>query len=154
MALKMDRQNDAYELGYFLNQEAERGCILSVATGGSGVALDSPANVATVAGAASGQRPLGVLMNDFVNSDPTRVSRNWFKDEHRPGDKCTILTKGWVVTNFVTGNVAAGDTALLGPSGTLVGAAPGTATTTGAPRVGQFRSGKSEEGFAKVYIDL
>lgn len=154
MALKMDRQCDAYEIGYFLNEVANRGNVVSISTAGSGVAMDSPSNLATVAAAASGAKPLGFLMNDFVTTDPTRVQRNWFKDEARPGDKCTILTKGWVVTDRITGTPSAGQKAALGPSGTVTGVAIGTQETAAQPFVGRFRTGKDEAGFAKVEVDL
>ena len=154
MALKMDRQVDAVELGYFLNEVAERGVVVSAATAGSGIAMDSPINVATVAAVATNRRPLGVLMNDFVDIDRTRTPLNWMKDQHAVGDKCTILTKGWIVTNKVLGAASGTGHAVLAESGNIREVAYGTAETSAAPRVGRFRSGKSEEGFAKVYIDL
>ncbi len=154
MALKMDRQEDAYELSFFLNEVADRGNIVSISTAGSGIAMDHPSNLATVAGAASGQKPLGFLMNDFVNTDATRIQRNWFKDEHRPGDKCTILTRGWVVTDRITGTPTAGQLAALGPSGTVTGVNIGTPQSAAQPIVGRFRTSKSEEGFAKVTVEL
>ena len=154
MALKMDRQVDASELGYFVNEVAERGNIVSIQTGGSGIALDSPANVAYVAAGASGVKPLGMLLTDMVDVDVTRQSVNWFKDQSQIGSKASIMTKGWVVTNRVTGTPTAHQLAALGPSGTVTGVAVGTASAATAPIVGTFRSGLSEEGFAKVYIDL
>jgi hypothetical protein len=154
MALKMDRQVDAVEISYFLNEVAERGNVVSVSTAGSGIALDSPSNVATVAAAASGSRPIGILLNDFVDIDTTRTQVNWMKDQSLIGNKCTILTKGWVVTNRITGTPTALQDAVLGPSGTISGVNIGTLSTAAAPKIGRFRSGLSEEGFAKVYVDL
>jgi hypothetical protein len=156
MALKMDRLVDATEIGYFLNEVAERGSVVVVSTGGSGVALDSPTNVATVATSPSGQRPLGILLNDFVSVDRTRIPINWLKDQSASGDKCTILTKGWCVTNKVLGTITAGNIAYLAESGNLRGAANTAAITNTAnqPFVGRFRSGKSEDGYARVYVDL
>ena len=154
MALKMDRQVDAVDITYFLNEVAERGVVLSVKTGGSGIAMYSPKNEATVAAAASGQGALGILMNDFVSVDRTRIPINWHRDQHSVGDKCTILTKGWVVTNKVLGTINAGNVAILAESGNLRGVGEGTHLTAAQVRVGRFRSGKNEDGFAKVYIDL
>lgn len=162
MALKMDRQVDATEIGYYLNEVAERGnvvCILAgavsgVGTAGSGVALDSPLNVATVVAASSGVTPLGVLMNDFVNLDLSRTPLNWMKDQSQVGDKCTILRKGWCVTNRLTGAPKGGQLAVLSSSGTVAGVALGTLGTAAAPLVGRFLTGISEEGFARLLVDL
>lgn len=154
MALKMDRQVDAVDIGFYLNEVAERGVIVSASAAGSGVALDSPFNVATVAAVASGSRPIGLLMNDFVNVDQTRTKVNWFKDQSQIGNKCTILTKGWVVTNKVNGTVNGQDKAVLDASGFMKAAAPGSPDSVVNPIVGRFRSKLSEDGYAKVYIDL
>ncbi len=150
----MDRQVDAVDISYFLNEVAERGVIVSVNTGGSGIAMDSPANLATVKATSVNARPLGLLMNDFVDVDPTRTPVNWFKDQHKLGDKCTILTQGWVVTNKIVGTPLAGQVAVLASSGSIAAVAVGTADSANSPIVGRFRSNVSEDGFAKVYIDL
>ncbi len=151
----MDRQVDAVEIGYYLNEVAERGVVVGVSTAGSGIALDNTANVATVSATASGIRPLGILLNDFVNVDLTRTPINWFKDQSQIGNKCTILTKGWIVTNKVQGTPQAGDVGVLGASGNLVAVTLGT-NINGAtnPFVGRFRSKKSEDGYARFYVDL
>lgn len=155
MALKMDRQIDAVEVGYFVNTVTERGLFVSVFTNGSGVALDNPSNVATVNNVASGSLPLGCLLNDFVNLDLTRTPINWMKDQSQIGNKATILTKGWVVTNKVNGTPVAGDDAVLDASGFIKPFAPGFDTNVSvAPRVGRFRTGLDESGYARVYVDL
>jgi hypothetical protein len=155
MALKMDRLIDATEIGYFLNEVAERGVVVSTSTAGSGINLDNTASVATVAAATGATtRPLGILLNDFVNVDQTRIGVNWFKDQSQIGNKCTILTKGWVVTDKVVGTPQAGDLAVLAASGFIGAVAVGTASTAASPIIGHFRSRKSEDGFARVYVDL
>jgi hypothetical protein len=154
MALKMDRQIDAGELGFFINETAERGNIVSISTAGSGIALDNVNNVCTVAAAASGQKPLGMLLDDVVNVDQSRQSVNWHKMQAQIGSKASVATKGWFVTNRITGTPTAGQLAVLGPSGTVSGVALGTAASAAAPIVGSFRSSKNEDGYAKVYIDL
>lgn len=154
MALKMDRQINATEIGYFLNEVAERGVFLTVSTGGSGVALDSTKNVATVSAVASGNAPLGVLLNDFVNVDQTRTYVNFLKDESVVGNKCTILKDGWIVTNKVLGTPAAGNLAILAESGNLRGIANVNANTNAAafPVVGKFLSSKDQDGYARVQV--
>lgn len=151
----MDRQVDAVELGYFVNEVQERGAVMCVSTGGSGIALDSPSNVATCKfNTASGQLPLGLLMNDFVNIDLTRTPINWYKDQAVSGDKATLLTKGWIVTNLVIGNPVAGQLAVVASGGYVSGIAQPITNVVNFPVVGRFRSGLSEEGYARVNIDL
>lgn len=155
MALKMDRQIDNTEIGYFLNEVAERGVVVSVSTAGSGVALDSNRSVATVAANSSGARPLGILLNDFVSIDRTRIPLNWQKDQQAVGDKCTILTKGWVVTNKLNGTPSGGMHATLGSSGFINAVANvNTIDPLINPRLGRFRTGLSEDGYARIYVDL
>lgn len=157
MALKMDRQIDAVEIGYFVNAVQERGYVVSESTQGSGIALDSPTNVAAVAATASGILPLGILLNDFVNIDLTRQPINWMKDQAQIGNKATILTKGWVITNAITAGQTptAGQDAILDVSGLLKAASPGkNANVAANPKVGKFRSGLDENGYARVYVDL
>ena len=154
MALKMDRQVDSVEIGFYMNEAAERGNVASISTAGSGVALDTSRNVAIVSAGASGVSPLGILMSDVVSVDRTRTPLNWMKDQQATGDKVCILRKGWIVTNRVTGTPAAGNIAVLDASGTVRGVAVGTASTATAPHVGRFISAKDEDGYAKVYVDL
>lgn len=155
MALLADRQVDAVELGYYLNELAVKGQILSVKTYGSGVAMDSVKNVATVAANSSGNAPLGMLLNDFVAVDLTRFPINWHKDQSVSGDKASIMTKGWAVTDQVTGSPAAGNYAVLTSSGQVMPVALGAAWNEAAnPKVGRFRSTVDANGFAKLYIDL
>lgn len=154
MALKMDRLVDATEVGYFCNSVLNRGVVVSVVTAGSGVALDSPTNICGANAVASGSNPIGILLQDVVSIDLTRVPLNWYKDQTNVGNKVTILTKGWVVTNAVLGTPSGGQLAQLAASGNIQAVPVGTASTLVAPIVGRFRSGLDEAGYAKVYIDL
>lgn len=164
MALKPDRFTVENEIAYFCNDVAIRGVLLGFSTAGSGVSLDQTANLAVVPGAnPSGVKPLGVLMNDMVNTDLTRYHINFYKDEMPVGGKCTILKKGWIVTDKIfPGNtpVGNGDTAYMGPSGlfaTQAYAGGFQATGVGAYAllpVGKFLSSKDERGFAKVEVLL
>jgi hypothetical protein len=149
MALKGDRNELDTEVTYFMNETASRGVIASVSTQGSGAAMDSSSAVATVAADPSGQAPLGVLLNDVVNIDQTRQHLNWHKDEVQQGGKVTILTKGFVVTDKVSGTPSAGDVAYLAASGLISGT-----QATGAPAVGRFLSTKDADGYAKVSVNL
>jgi len=156
MALKADRQIDAWEIRYFLNETAAPGNIVVISTAGSGSAMDAVDNLATVVASSSGARPLGMLLNQFVNLDLSKFPINWHKDQSQIGDKASIATKGWFVTDRITGTPAAGDFAVLSSSGTITGVAPNATTWNkiANPQVGSFRTKKDESGYASVYIDL
>jgi hypothetical protein len=149
MALKGDRHELDTEISFFLNETAEKGQVVSVSTQGSGAAMDNSSALATVAAEASGAVALGVLLNDMVNIDQTRQHINWHKDEVQKGGKVTILTKGFVVTDQISGNPTAGQVAYLADSGLIAGTQDGT-----APAIGRFLSTKDADGFAKVSINL
>jgi hypothetical protein len=150
MALKGDRHEFKTDIGSFCNTATERGVCLVYYTSGSGVALDQTTNVVTLPGTGVlGQKVAGLLMNDMVSYDSTRYHINYLKDEMRVGGKCTLLHQGWVVTNMLVAGITpvAGDPAYLGVSGRI-------GTASGPPRVGTFLSGKDENGYAKVEVNL
>ena len=149
MALKGDRHELDTDISFFLNETAEKGQVVSVSTQGSGAAMDNSSALATVAAEASGAVALGVLLNDMVDIDQTRQHINWHKDEVQKGGKVTILTKGFVVTDQISGAPTAGQVAYLADSGLIAGTQDGT-----APAIGRFLSTKDADGFAKVSINL
>lgn len=155
MALKADRNIEAVELGFFINETANGGEVMSISTVGSGVAMDPSVNLVTAKASSSGAKPVGVCLQEVVNNDLTRVPNNWHKDQANVGDKVTLLRKGWIVTNKLTGTITGGDVAVLSSSGTLaVKAAPATYNEVANPVIGRFMSDKDQNGYAKVYIDL
>ena len=68
--------------------------------------MDNAVALATVKANPSGAYPLGVLLNDMVNLDLTRQHLNQHKDEVQKGGKITILRKGYVVTDAISGTPA------------------------------------------------
>ena len=157
MALKQDRSTLQTDISFFMNEAATRGGVVALSTGGSGAAMDSSAALVTYAANPSGVVPQGLLVNDMVDIDLTRQHINQYKDEVFKGNKVTLLTKGWVVTDSLEGVPAAGDKAYLGHSGNLAPAdvASDAGDATGSSRVvGRFASGVDQNGFAKVFIDL
>lgn len=146
MALKGDRNVLETDISFFINVTAEKGQVICTSTGGSGAAMDNSAALATTDSGTS--VALGVILNDVVDIDQTRQHINWHKDEVQKGGKCTILRKGTVVTDQVTGTPAAGSVAYLNTAGT-VGAQVGA-----SPAVGRFLSSKDADGYAKVAINL
>ena len=148
MALKGDRNVLETDISFFINVTAEKGQLLCVSTQGSGAAMDHSEQLATTS---SGTNiPLGIVLNDVVNIDQTRQHLNWHKDEVQLGSKCTILTKGTVVTDQITGTPTAGMVAYLNANGT-VGAQTLSGTSTA---VGRFLSTKDADDFCKVAINL
>jgi hypothetical protein len=155
MALRPDVVLNPYadRVDFFMNQTAERGAIVALSTGGSGVAMESASNAAVYRSSASGAVPLGVLINDVVNYDLTRQDYNPYKNEVQLGSKVHISADCTVVTNMITSGVspAAGDAAYLAADGRV------TNVNTGAiasPLVGRFLSSKDEDGYAKVRVNL
>lgn len=149
MALKGDREELQTDISFFMNETATRGLVVSVSTAGSGAAMDSAVALATVKANPSGAYPLGVLLNDMVNLDLTRQHLNQHKDEVQQGGKITILRKGWVVTNAISGTPNGGQLAYLAGTG-LISATQGGGTV----QIGQFLSSKDADGYAKVSINL
>ena len=149
MALKGDRHELDTEVTYFMNETASRGQVVSISTQGSGAAMDSASALATVAAEASGATPLGILLNDVVKIDQTRQHLNWHKDEVQQGGKVTILTKGFVVTDQISGTPTAGQAAYVSDSGLIAGTQDGTAL-----QIGRFLSTKDADGYAKVSVNL
>jgi hypothetical protein len=155
MALKADREVEAVEVGYFLDETASKGVVVVISTAGSGVALEDTKSVATVAANSSGNKPLGILLNEFVNVDLTRTPINWHQDQAQKGAKAAIMTRGWVVTDQIIGTPNGGDFACLTSSGSVTGVSPGAAWNEAAnPRVGRFRTKKDALGFARVHVNL
>ena len=149
MALKADRHELDTDISYFMNETASRGVLVSISTAGSGAAMDNASALATVAANGSGAAVLGVLLNDMVDIDQTRQHVNSHKDEVVKGNKVTILTKGWVVTDQISGTPTAGQTAYVANSGKF------TATSaTGYATVGRFLSTKDADGYAKIAVNL
>lgn len=149
MALKADRHEFDTEISYFMNETASRGVLVSISTAGSGAAMDNASALVTVAANGSGAAVLGVLLNDMVDLDLTRQHINFHKDEVNKGSKVTVLTKGWIVTDQISGTPTAGQTAYVANSGKF------TATSaTGYATVGRFLSTKDADGYAKIAVNL
>ena len=111
MALKADRYEESTDISFFYNADvATRGGVVCLADLGlaSGASLDQGENLVSITTTAATSIPVGILLNDVVNKDLTRTHLNQYKDEVQKGGKVTVLTRGWVVTNNVTGTPTAG----------------------------------------------
>jgi len=153
MALKTDRTHVASDISFFTNAVATRGGIMTVATAGSGSAMDQAAATVAYAVNPSGLAPVGVLMGDVVNNDLTRQKENVHKEETQLGGKVTLWTQCQVVTNMIK----SGDDPTVGQAAFLTGSGLLSVTNLGdiaTPRVGKFLSTKDEDGYCKVSIDV
>src|SRR6185312_2544338 len=154
MALLPDRQVISTELGFFMNQVAERGGIATLLTGASGVALDISNAVCQYAANPSGLAPLGLLLVDMVNLDLTKQIPNFYKDQMQIGSKVALMTRGFVTTNLITGTPAAGGPAYLGASGYLTPTRSSNGGTAATPIVGRFWTSLDENGYARVEVNI
>jgi len=147
MALKSDRYELQTDISFFYNDAATtRGCLVAHGgTAGTGAAMDQGANLCVKSTSAA---PLGILLNDVVDKDLTRTHLNQYKDEVQKGGKVTILRKGYVVTNDITGTPAAGDVAYQCET------TAGNVATSGTNVVGAFLSAEDADGYAKVEVNL
>lgn len=158
MALKSDRNEVQTDISFFMNEVATRGGVVTYSTGGSGAALDQGQALCTYAANASGQVPLGLLLNDMVNIDLTRQHLNWMKDEVQKGGKVTLLRNGWVVTSSIEGaNPAAGNLAYVAHSGNVASSdiMRDDSDMDGNTRiVGRWMSSPDQDGYAKLEVSL
>lgn len=155
MALKGHRNVTRYDISRFLNEVAERGGVVCVAStaAASGAALDQGTNLVSYVANPSGLKPAGILLCDMVNIDQTRQHINFHKDEVQKGGKVTLCTLGEVSTNMIYPGVTptVGADAYAVHSGYITSTNGGAAAT---PKIGRFLSAKDEDGYAKVEINL
>lgn len=160
MALKGDRHIIYSDVSWNMNEVATRGGCASLATAGSGTALDQSQALVTYAGNAgstlatqSGAKPVGILMGDMVNYDLTKQHINWQRDEVQKGGKVCLMRLGWCVTNMTQPGItiAASQSAYLGPSGLLTNTCVNPVNN---PAVGRFDSNADELGYVKLSVDL
>lgn len=158
MALKADRYEESTDISFFSSATGVKGAVVcldaAALAGASGAALDQGENTVSAQAAATTDIPVGIILNDVVNKDLTRTHLNQYKDEVQLGGKVTVLTRGWVVTDQVTGNPKAGDPAYASTTAGEIDGEAADATATGNLSVGRFMSQKDADGYIKVYINL
>lgn len=158
MALKADRYEESTDISYFSSTTGVKGqvvCLDAAAlAGASGAAMDQGENTVSPQTAATTDIPVGILLNDVVNKDLTRTHLNQYKDEVQLGGKVTVLTRGWVVTDQVTGTPKAGDIAYASETSGEIAVVAADADASGNLAIGRFMSRKDGDGYAKVYVNL
>lgn len=157
MALKSDRYEESTDISFFYTAgTATRGGVVCLdILSASGAAMDQGNSTVSYQQAATTDVPVGILLNDVVDKDLTRTHLNQYKDEIQKGGKVTVLTRGWVVTNNITGSPAPGslayaDAVTAGNISTIAS----DATASGNLAIGRFMSRKDADGYAKVYVNL
>jgi hypothetical protein len=156
MALKSDRLELQTDISFFYNDGAvTRGGVVVHDTAGSGAAMDQGVNLVKYKTCGATDVPVGILLNDVVNKDLTRTHLNQHKDEVQKGGKVTVLRKGYVVTNKITGTPVAGSVAYAdrATAGNIAVDAI-TSAASGNLAVGRFLSTKDEDGYVKVEVNL
>lgn len=156
MALKPDRDyNVVTDISHNWSEESaqntqEKGGVASVESAGSGVGLGQDEQVAQYASDSNGATALGILLQDV--NPPLSDERdfiNLHNMEVRPGDPVTLVRKGWVVTDNISGTPSAGDAAYLANDGAI-----SPTQVASAPQVGRFETTQDSDGFARVYMDI
>jgi hypothetical protein len=150
MALKADREEFHYDIAWYMDEAAERGGVVCVQTADSGGYPGGNLNVVTYAAAPSGRLPVGVLLNDVVDFDPSRQHDNPYRMQVLKGMKVTLIKDGWVTTNRIVPGDApvGGEDAFLGGSGFF------TLAATPGRKVGQFLTSKDADGFSRVRVQI
>jgi len=158
MALKPDREyNEVTDItNFWTTVAAEKGGCAGVVTQGTGAAIGQnivdEANVVGYVADPSGVIAKGILLQTVTAAmSATRDFPNFENGEIRPSDKCTLVKKGFVVTDMIPSGVtpSVGDSAYLAASGMI-----SSSQATGAPQVGRFETTKDSAGFARVSIDI
>ena len=154
MALKADRHELDVDISFFMDATATRGGCVSIVNVGSGAAMDQAKATVNYVAAANDVIPVGILLNDVVNLDLTRQHINFHKDEVQKGGKVSILKKGWVVTNMITGTPVAGALAYLDDdtAGNLTVKA--NVDDGEYIPIGRFMSTLDEDDYVKVEVNL
>lgn len=154
MALRGDRNIIETDIFHTLGTAKAPGFGVCHSAGGSGIALGDMRGTFQVAADPSGLVFAGILLTNVVSLDETLYHRNFHKDEVATGNPVTVLTKGWVVTNAVSGTPAKGDKAYLTTTGNFTPTLSTTGGLVATPFAGRWEGAKDEDGYAKISINL
>jgi hypothetical protein len=158
MALKADRYEESTDISFFSSTTGVRGMVVcldaAAVAGASGAGMDQGENTVSPIAALPASVPVGIILNDVVNKDLTRTHLNQYKDEVQLGGKVTVMTRGWVVTNNITGTPKAGDVAYASNTIGTIDVVASNAAATGNLAIGRWMSRKDADGYAKLYVNL
>lgn len=154
MALKEERLVLETDISCNCSTTASQGEGLCYSTSGSGVSQGDSAGIVLKATNPSGLVFAGPVLNEFVNVDETVYFLNRHKDQMNINEPATVLRKGYITTNSISGTPTKGATAYLIASGLFsptVDAAGGVAQS---PKAGQFGGIKDADGYVKIEFNL
>lgn len=154
MALKGNRNIIDTDISFTLSDVAAPGVGLVYSTAGSGIALGDSAGAVSLSASPSGSTFAGILLTNVVDIDETRYHRNFMKDEVTTGDKVTVLKMGWVITDKISGTPTVGNKAYLTTNGNFTPTVSSTGGIVATPYAGRFESGKDEDGYARISVNL
>jgi hypothetical protein len=140
------------EIGFFCYTPCKEGTIVCVYKFPTGAIWDDPsAQVGPPQGALANTIPAGVMQQEVIEFDNTRMSMDMSDDERiMVGSKVGIETKGW----FYTRCLAASADPVLGGKPAYYDMNGYFTTATGSPCVGTFQSERDANGYARVAIDI
>lgn len=148
--LKADRIRTEEDLSFYMNEVGEAGQIVVIADVGTGVAMDDVDQTVEITDTVANARVGGVLMQDVVNKDLTKTHINFHNGEVQVGGKVTVVRKGQVTTDQVSGSeITAPGPAYLAAGGTL-----SSTQASDAPKVGDFLTAQDADGFVRVSLSL
>ena len=151
------------EITFYIYTPAKDGTIVVVYSWPTGALLDDPnAEVGPPVAPLAECIPAGIIMQEFIEFDNTRFSRDMSDFEiQMVGNKVALETKGWCHTRCITPDAGTvGATAPFTNDGTLSGKPAyfdinGYFTTQpGSVCVGTFQSERDAGGYARVYVDI
>lgn len=157
MALRESRRVDATTIDYSVSAAAERGGLLSAASG-----LVASYNTSITP---SSVVPIGILLEDVEAQNYMTHPMYYQRNVSDLGAKVGIMTRGEVETDFIDpyaeNHIHAGKAAYLTHSGLLTTRefAPGVVNSnsdigTSGVLVGRWMSDRDADGFARVHINL
>lgn len=168
MALKPDFRHLDWTVEFYATGVMNKGLFLvhsnlNTGLGPSGASMDGGENIAGTVASPSGHSVLGCLFSEVVNKDLTQTHLDENRDEVNIGQKVSVITKGWVLTDKIQPGTSpsGGQVAYLGGTGYVTPTQPYVPTGVydgGAALrnvvVGKFKSGKDADGYAKVEFNL
>jgi hypothetical protein len=138
------------DISFYCNVPCKDGTIVCVYGWPNGALLDDPnAEVGPPQGTLANTIPAGLIMQEVIEFDNTRMSRDMSDFEVvMVGSKVAVYKDGWACTRCISAGAAAslaGKPAHYDANGYFT-------TETGSPRVGTFQSERDANGYARVYI--
>jgi hypothetical protein len=140
------------DISFYCYTPAKDGTIVCVYSWPNGALLDDPnAEVGPPQGTLADTIPAGVILQEFIEFDNTRFSRDMSDFEvMMVGNKAAVYKNGWCVTRCIAASadpVLSGKPAYYDINGYFT-------TVAGSVCVGTFQSERNADGYARVYVDI